>query len=719
MRKLFLAICFSIISLYPVLSNAATKSVSNIDTLNKENKRNFQQTREIMEEKARFQQMSPEEMEAYLKERLRKVVITDLQGDEGLGGDGAINVQKTPEQLEMEKQAKKGTFERIYDNAMSKLINTSKPRPSAPIYTENETPSAGMQPGAADQARQREMWETYQREEWQKANIDVIDAELPPNYEKTLVPAKEHIPYFFSRIDLLTDGLVQVTDTIITVANGQKLKQGIIRAFPKYVYTRLGARQKVDLNLLEVTVNNMPVSYKIIDRNNYIFLEPAQDNELAPGVYEYKFNYTLDNQIFQYDEFDEFYWNLTGSVWNLVIARAGAIIIMPPLTKPLGQSALSGYPGMWSEDAVLITQEQDNVLGFVSQMPLFIGQGLQMIVSIPKGAISNISFTKKFLRFINSYGDIIFASLGLIAIVVSYFLSWRYIRHNKNRKISGLHKESPLLRYLAKGNIDKKSFGAFLLDLYRKNIIDIEENDNNVLLVKKTDNLKSLSKEERRAMNNLFTGNEAILNINSYSSLKIKRAMTIIDKAIRKKIKLLSLKLNIGYLLFSVGMLMISEFFIAVLSHAVWYNFLFMLGGTIIFALVIWLLKMSFKSKWKNVSAKTWGLLTLLATMFIMLSAVNPITVLILLIIVYTIFEYSKLYAQRGGLLGASVKDAQEYQQLLIRKSKDINNGREFFNNQAAVFALDVEEYYPETEQNKNYYKLDIITSMLDKFSNN
>lgn len=719
MRKLFLAICFSIISFYPVLSNAATKSVSNIDTLKKENKRNFQQTREIMEEKARFQQMSPEEMEAYLKERLRKVVITDLQGDEGLGGDGAINVQKTPEQLEMEKQAQKGTFERIYDNAMSKLINTSKPRPTAPIYTENQPPSAGMQPGAADQAQQRKMLEAYQHEEWQRANIDVIDAELPPNYERTLVPAKEHIPYFFSRIDLLTDGLIQVTDTIIIVANGQKLKQGVIRAFPKYVYTRMGVRQKVDLNLLEVTVNNTPVSYKIIDRNNYIFLEPAQDNELAPGVYEYKFNYTLDNQIFQYDEFDEFYWNLTGSVWNMVIARAGAVIIMPPLTKPLGQSALSGYPGMWSEDAVLITQEQDNILGFVSQMPLFIGQGLQMIMSIPKGAISNISFTKKFLRFINSYGDIIFASLGLIAIVVSYFLSWRYIRRNKNRKISGLHKESPLLRYLAKGIIDKKSFGAFLLDLYRKNIIDIEENDNNVLLVKKTDNLKSLSKEERRAMNNLFTGNEAILNINSYSSLKIKRAMTIIDKAIRKKIKLLSLKLNIGYLLFSVGMLLISEFFIAVLSHAVWYNFLFMLAGTIIFALIIWLIKTKFKNKWKNWLAKTLGLLTLLATMFIMLSAVSPVTVLILLIIVYTIFEYSKLYAQRGGLLGTSVKEAQEYQQLLIRKSKDINNGREFLNNQAAVFALDVEEYYPETDQNKSYYKLDIITNMLSKFSSN
>ncbi len=715
MRKLFLAICFSVICLYPALPNAATRSVSNIDSAKKDNQNNLKLSKEVLEEKARLKQMNEEQMSAYLKDRLRKVVKTTLEGDEGIGGDGAINVQKTPEQLEMEKQAKKSTFERIYDNAMSKLVDTSKPRPTAPIYTEQQGSPTGMQPGAADAVQQRQMWEAYQREEWKKANIDVIDVELPPNYDKTLVPAKEHIPYFFSRIDLLPDGLIQVTDTIIAVANGEKLKNGIIRAFPRYVYTRQGERQKVDLNLLDVSINETSVPYKIVDRNNYFFLEPAQKSELAPGIYEYQFRYTLDNQLFQYDEFDEFYWNLTGSVWNLVIARAGAVVIMPPSTKQLGQSALSGYPGMWNEDAVIISQEEDNILGFVSQTPLFIGQAMQMIVSIPKGAVSNITLTKKFLRFINSYGDIIFSVLGLIAIAASYFFSWQYIRRNRNHKISGMHKEAPILRYLAKGLIDKKSFGAFLLDLYRKNIIDIEENDNNVLLVKKTDDLKSLSKDERRAIGHLFTGHEAILNINSYSSLKIKRAMAIIDKAAHKRVNLLSLKLNIGYLLFSVGMLLISEFFIAALSHDIWYNFIFMLGGTAVFAICLWVLKISFHAKWKKWLAKTTAVIFLLATMFIMLAIVSPLTVLVLLTIVYTIFEYSKLYAQRGGLLGASVKDAQEYQQLLVRKAKEINTGRDFLINQAAVFALDVEEHYPENSLNKAYYKLDIINTMISK----
>lgn len=715
MRKLFLAICFSLSFLQPVISLAASRAVSNMESAKKENPKSLQMSKEILAEKARFQNMNKEEMSEYLKDRLTKVVTTNLDEGDGLGGDGAINVQKTPEQIEIEKQSEKSIFERIYDNAMSKLIDTSKPRPNAKIYTDEDKTSAGMQPNAADQAEMRRRWQEYQRAEWQKANIDMIDAELPPNYEKTLVPAKEHIPYFFSRIDISPDGLVQVTDTIIAVANAEKLKRGIVRAFPKFVYTRTGERQKVDYNLLGVTVNNTEVPYKIVDRNNYVFMEPVQKNDLAPGVYEYNFSYVLDNQIFQYDEFDEFYWNLTGSVWNMVIARAGAVIILPPLTKPLGQSALSGYPGFWSEDAVIVTQEEDNILGFISQIPLFIGQGMQMIVSIPKDSVSNISLTKRFLRVINNYGDIIFSALGFVAIALSYFLSWQYIRRNKNQKISGLHKEAPLLRYLAKGMADKKSFGAFLLDAYRKNIIDIEENDNNVLLVKKTDDVKSLTKDERRAISNLFTGNEAILNVNSYSSLKIKRAMDIIDKSVRKRLKLLSLKLNIGYLFFSVGMLLLSEFFIAALSHDILYNFLFLLGGTVIFALTIWLLKMKFTKKWKTWLVKVLSSLVLLAVMFLMLSAVSPATTLILLATVYTIFEYSKLYAQRNGLLGASVKAAQEHQQLLIRKAQEINRGRDFLNNQAAVFALDVEEHYPENDSNKTFYKLKIVANMISK----
>lgn len=716
MRKLFLAIYF-ISFCFLGNAQAASRTISDINPSQVDKTNPLENNREILAAKEQTKNMNKDEMNNYLLNRLQNVVKTTLDKGDGLGGDSAVSIEKSPEQLAMEAQASKSTFQRMYDNAMSRLLSPKDEPRKAQMYTEEQVSgqSESDQQQQMNYDERLQMMQDAQRAEWEKTNTDVIEVVLPPEDKKTIVPAKEHIPYMFSRIELTPDGLTRVTDTIVVLANNKYLKKGIIRAFPKYITTREGNRQKIDFSLMSVSVNGQEIDYKTIERSGYIFIEPEDNTDLAPGTYSYVFNYLIDNQVFQYDDFDELYWDMTGNLWNLVISRVGAAVIMPPNTKPLGQSAISGYPGMWTDQTILISKEADNVLGFVSQTPLFIGQGMKLIVSIPKGAISNTSMTKKFLLFINEYGDIVFSSLGFIAIALSYFLSWRYIRKNKNYKVLGLQKDGPILRYLAKSLIDKKSFGAFLLDLYRKNIIDIEENDGNILLVKKTDNLKSLSRYERKAINNLFTGNEAVLNVNSYSMLKIKRALENITKGIRQQVKIISLKLNIGYAFFSIGMLLLAEGFIAAISYDFWYNFLFMLGCTIGIAFNLYLLGHRFSPKWKNWLIKIFATFFMLVELFFLCAVVHPSTALILLAIIYTIMEYSKLYSQRNGLLAASVSSAKEYQNLLLRKVSDISIGRDFVMNQAAIFALDVEEEYQSNESIKNFYKLDIINSLIKK----
>ncbi len=717
MRKLFLAICF-ILGLGISIAHAASQSVSNIaEAQNQNNKKenSLEVAQKLMQERQQYRNMSPEQMQEYLKKRLYHVVINELDDSDGLGGDGAVNIQKSAIEQEMEAQSKKSIFEKIYDQAMNNLIDITAPKPAAKMYTDGDTNSQNMRPQAAIEQEQAKQRYLAQKQAWQNSNVNMIEVALPPFNHRTLMPAKEHIPYLFSRIELLPDGLVKFTDTIVVVANGQKVKDNVTRIFPKFIVDREGQRQKVEFNLLNVSVNGNPVEYKLSDRNNYIFMEPSQKRQLAPGVYEYQFDYTIDNQIFSYDEFDEFYWNLTGSMWNLVITRAGAAVILPPNTKTLGQTAISGYNGYWRDDTTLITQEQDNVLGFVSQTPLFNGQALNMIISLPKGAVSNISWSKRFLRLINAYGDVIFSTLGFLAILLSYLVSWKYIRNNKKASAKGVAKDAPLLRFLNKGVIDKKSFGAFLLDLYRKNIIDIEENDDNILLVKKTDNLASLSQSEKKAVNALFSGQEAILNVNSFSMLKITRAFDIIKKAVSQKIKFLNFKLNIGYLIFSIGMLLITEAFIALLNYNFTYNFIFLLLTTVSLCFCLWLCKHRFDKKWKKTAARCSAGVLFALTAFIMLAIVNLTTILLLCAILWTIWEFSSLYAQRDGLLAAYVNEAQTLSSLLQNKVDAIGLGKDFLKNQPAILALDCESFYTVCEQNKNVYKLDIITKLLEK----
>ncbi len=713
MRKLFLAICFTL-CLDPEVAFSAIRSVSNLVEAQKDagSENPLQRSQELMEEKQYFRNMNQEQMREYLKDRLFHVVTTELEKTDGLGGDGAISVQKSALQEEIEAQNKKSIFEKIYDKAMNNLINITEPRPAAKIYTDD----SNMRPQAAEEAERMQMQQAALRQAWLNSNVEMIDVELPPFNQKTLVPAQEHIPYLFSRIELLPDGLVKITDTITVVANGEKLKDSIQRAFPKFVFDREGNRQKVDFNLLGVSINGNPVDYKLTDRNNYVFMEPSQKLELVPGVYEYQFDYTIDNQIFSYDEFDEFYWNLTGSVWNLIISRAGAAIILPPNTKTLGQTSLSGYNGYWREDMVTITQEQDNVLGFVSKSPLFIGQAMEMIVSIPKGAVSNISWSKKFLRLINAYGDVIFSAFGLAAIFLSYMVSWNYIRKNKNMPTKGIYKDAALARYLAKGVIDKKTFGAFLLDLYRKNIIDIEENDNNILLVKKTDNLASLSKAEKKAVHLLFGSEESILNINSYAKLKMNKVAELVKNDVSKKVKLLNFKINIGYLLFSIGMLLFTEAAISYLNYDFLYNFVFLTLTTLMLVFCLWLFQQKFAPAWKNKLARVSSIFLAMVTAFIMLAIVNLTTIILIAVTLLVIQEYSKLYAQRDGLLAAYVTEVQNYAHLLKNKVEAISLGKDFVKNQPIIFALDCEDEYSESEHNKNVYKLNVISKLLEKF---
>lgn len=197
--------------------------------------------------------------------------------------------------------------------------------------------------------------------------------------------------------------------------------------------------------------------------------------------------------------------------------------------------------------------------------------------------------------------------------------------------------------------------------------------------------------------------------------LKIKRALDNITKGIRQQIKFISLKLNIGYILFSVAMLVFAELGIAALAIDTAYTAVFMLACTAAMAFNIFLIRKKYAKKWLGIAVKILAGIFLAFEWFLLCAVVHPATALIFPAIIYIIMEYSKLYAQRGGLLSASVNDAKEYNDLLVRKAADIGLGKEFVMNQAAIFAMDAEEYYRPNDSNKNYYKLDIINELIKK----
>ncbi len=702
MRKLFFAICFSF---YCSTAIAATRGVLDINQAqNQAQALNFEEQQKINEERRNLAKMSKEEMDDYLRERLENVVITSLDNDDGLGGNSSVSIQKSEEALAMEKESQKGFFERIYDNAMSNLKNTSKPREKAPLYTDGKL----ILPSAAEQALYRQ----YQNIQDNKPQGPVIETNLPPLNEKVLIPAMEHIPYYFSKIEILPDAFGKFTDTIVVVANNNKVKNGITRAFPKYLLNREGQRQKLSYNLIDVKINGKEIPYKIVNRGNYVFFEPEIDLGLTPGVYQFSFEYTINNIILAYDNFDEFYWNITGNVWNLIIARAGAVIDFPPQTQMLGQIALTGYPGAWNENNVdfVAHPNQKNILAFSAKNPLFIGESVNLIVSVPKGSVNIQSFNGKLLQFISEYGNILFAFLGLLAILGSYLLSWRDFEKNPQKYQKNSTRNPYLMRYVLKNHIDNKNFGIFLLELYRKNIIDIEKNDENIFLVKKTDNYSSLSKNERKAMTYLFANHEAILNVNQNNMFKFKKAMQYILKESKKQATFFKLKLNLPYIAFGLTMLILTQMAISLIESDFSYYFSFFMSIDALLILFISLLFIRFKRKWLNILLKTEAILAIGGTVFFLLAIVNLSSALLILASMIAIFLFANIFSQPDCLLNSALINAQGISKHLKENSDVIALGNEFSRSQATIFALDCEDAYIKAQPHS---KLEMVQEII------
>ncbi len=692
MKKLFLAICFSFLCVAPHRLHASAIELNSPMELEAAKQKVPDTTTLNIIDENMPDPSDQNAMDNYMRERFKTVVISNLDDV-----NNSMNIQHSAEYIAQQSEGNKSTFQKIYDEAINRIAHGGEPQ-RADLTQENNEFYQKQAP--------------HQKEEWEAPDFAVINLDLPTG-ERIIAPAKEHIPYLFSRIEILPTGQVSISETITVVANGQKLKNGLSRAIPKYSVSRNGIRNKIALTIDIVEINGQEYPHKLEEKDDRIYIVPAQDYVLDPGVYTYTFNYIIDRKLWEYDDFKEFYWDVTGSSWNLVISRAGASIKLPGNTPALGQTVLLGYTNLLTTENSIIRKGDDNTLGFASKIPLFIGEGMHIIVSLPLADFFAPDFNRRIIWFIEDYGNLIFSIFGLLAILISYYISWKGLE--KSEQKSNLRKTAPMLRSLSKGIFDKISFGAFLLDLYRKNLIDIQKENGEIFLVKKTDTPSSLNKNEKKALDDLFPNKESVLNVNYQNNLKIKRAFKLIEKDISQKLKRFTLKLNLGYLCFSCSMLLMVILATAALSLNFAQTALVLISCCITIAFYIGILNHKFKSVILNWCSKIFAIFIILFTMLMMSIYVHPLTTLFYLLMIYAIFAYTAIFAKRNGLIRNNIKEAQEYKSYLLRNVDNIVLGRDFLSQQAYIFAFEVSDKFPCNANIQDYYKLDIMAELTEK----
>ncbi len=681
MKKFFLALCL-------ILWESGFSSAKIVEISDQSAAPRPQQ--QVQNEKPKVKSMSQEELRRFLEERVKTTVIEDADQV----SSASISSVSSPEVQKAREEQNKSEFQKIYEQALAKVVMPQRP-------------AEVLLPGTAPQI-------SSQQQNWQKPDFPVIEAVLPDSPEKVLIPAREHIPYLMTQIDILPEGTVKFEETVTVVANGDKISTLIHKSLPDAILLRDGSRQNIDYTFIGATINGIPAHYRIERRKNGFLLSPKKEEPLNPGVYTFRFAYLAHNLMGLYPDFDEFYWDVTGSSWNLVIGKTGAVVTYPQAGEPLGQIVLLGSPTRLSTNGGNIVRLSPVSFGYRAARPLFIGEGFHIISSLPHGIVAAPDWSDRWFAAIEKNSDAFFCGLSLLMIIIGFLVSGRYIRRNVGQLKVSLKKNAPLMRYLHRGRYDIKAFASFLLELYKKNIIDIQQAEETILLVKRTDQPKNLSLYEQKALQALFGPNDAVFNANKNNLVKIRRAARYIEKELRLALSWFRLRLNSGYILFSLGMLFAGEICAALFAENPGMLQILVPGTLLLVAGCLLFYVQSTRNLWP-ILAKAVGTALILLTLAVLAAVVSVSAVLLIFVSVLVIFYFTTGYTTRNGLLKPYI-DETEALKLHLRKHHDnILLGKEIINQQANILALDMEEDFIPDKENE-YCKLPTMKELVLRF---
>lgn len=642
-----------------------------------------------------------DEVRAFFKKRLAEAARSDVNENVDLNAVNSVNISRSPEYYAVKKEREKPFYQKVYEKAIASL-NGDK-NSSQDVYSDDfDVPSDEQIAQAATRFFTIQKQDTAIRQ----PQVPTVALTLPSG-RRILAPAREHIPYFLSYIDIQANGYIKIEDTIVLVADGKKFGTALQRVFPKYA----GKNQRMEFMLESVTANGTPIPYTAEEIGNKIVLKPKYNQRLEPGIYTYVFKYIVNNKLLRDGDEVLLSWNLIGSPINAVITSANAIITLPSGHSFDNAFSLIGAGKSFTDSRTNIFRFAQNTVAFSSNTPILNNETVNILTEMNKNVFIT-DFDKNFSNFITNWGNIAYSALGLIAILGSFLLSLVGLKkERKNNKYNPSY-NGALMRSISVGKYDRTAFVAQLLDLYRKDAIDITQSDNRLFLHRKNINGAKLQKHEIKALKTMFPKNKADLEVNKTNSVILKKVNNLLAKKNAKQIKKYRLIHNISYVIFSCIMLLLTEIFISYISINFAQTLIILLATTLLYGFYIWILRHPYKHWYVSIPVRLFSLISLVVIWLFSSIYIGPLTSFLIMLMPAVIFAFTRIFGEQNNFINEAKEAIAKYKEYLLSNSDTINLSRDFINQQSSVFALDIVEYFPQNVSNKNYYKLDIAESI-------
>jgi uncharacterized membrane protein YgcG len=283
---------------------------------------------------------------------------------------------------------------------------------------------------------------------------------------------EERITDFTSEIEVQVSGDVVVAETIAVVAEGDHIKRGIYRDFPTLYQNALGLKRNVAFDVLSVRRDGRDEAWHSEARGNGVRVYIGSSGVMIPpGPHTYQLTYRTNHQLVQRADFDELYWNVTGTQWAFPIERATARVRLPAGAQVKEINGYTGAAGAKGQAWRTVSESGWNAVVETTQ-PLRPGEGLTISVTWQKGIVDAAANPEGLTEIARDNPWVALGLGGLALVFVYYVIAWFLIGRDPPRGViiplyqapKGFN--APAVRYLAgMGTFDNKSFAAAVLEL--------------------------------------------------------------------------------------------------------------------------------------------------------------------------------------------------------------------------------------------------------------
>ena len=323
------------------------------------------------------------------------------------------------------------------------------------------------------------------------------------------------ISNFQGTITVNDDGSALVKETITLVFVDQW--HGIHRTIPIEYPGPDGTNYQLFIDIKSITdENGAKLKYDSSSsgaaRDLKIYIPNAVDATRTVDI-----AYRVRNATRFFDQYDEFYWNVTGNDWPVPIDRAAATVHLPASASgSLRAQAFTGVYGSTERDAT--AKVEGSNAEFATNSPLPMRGGMTIDVYIPKGILKEPGGLTKLFWFIGS-NPVVFLPLVTLAVM---FILWWYAGRDPDPGMSVAPMYEPPTGIspaeagtLLDDRIHPRDITSTIVDLAVRGFIKIEETDDEGLLfhhkdyifhlLQKRQDWNGLAPHERVMMENIFT----------------------------------------------------------------------------------------------------------------------------------------------------------------------------------------------------------------------